>query len=895
MGEINAAWDVLSQSPKQVEKSIMKEFSEIWKGVTNRPIPKDMALVETGLQPDIPSTIVPRDGITMAKPPRPIKPVEIKPTDLNQKVVETIKKEGLLDTKIDQLDRQQLKDLKVREIASKIRKIDINKLPRDYQDKIKDIADGFDLKFRTNKTLAKRESLSKFLDEMKLEGIEHNIPPELISLATSIPLRDMTPNQLITVGNEIIGLVNQAKLKDRFIAVAEKRKIDEVVKEISTHLVGKVPEGVDKPITPRDFEKKFFEDTKERIVGMVQRTYRLERIFLKLDKYKEKGLMWQTFFNPINEAEGLRITLEGLKKEAFRDFLSKNNLDLKEMVSNKESINKDIILTPMEKVAVYMQSKNPDNLYHLMAGNQYSLQDISDVINSMTPEEKATAEWFLKFYKQDGVNINKIKEDVDGAAMEFIDNYSPIQLEWRTDPVINHEHQSGLEGLMRMKSKWATTRIEKGFIKPRVKKADQPIKINALEIFLNHISNTSHYEAYAPVIRDLQRMIKDPRFIQSYIEKEGRSGYQVLDTWLKDCAKSDPYLVQNSGESLMRHLRVNAVVAGLGINITTALKQFPSWLTGIGETGMLPALKGMYSYVAHPDEVANQIKQYSPTIWKRTMEREVAEAKLLKSLDKRLEDKLSPKEVLMILTTSADKLVVNSLWKGAFDNHLKQNPDKIGDAASYAESIIRKTQPFFSQKDLAEYWRSGEIMKTLTVFTNQLNNYWNYYRFDTWGKFKAKEAGLGETAKRVIYGFVLPAMFVGWISRSRPAKNLKEAAKDTTLQLVRTIPLLGNYISSGLEGWRPSAPIMYEAFSGLQRTSLNLAKKQWKNALKTGTDTIGFAVGVPAKKIKTYMEGLYDLFTGKTDDWWRLIYGEYVREKAKEKKKKPTSYYNLKF
>ena len=92
----------------------------------------------------------------------------------------------------------------------------------------------------------------------------------------------------------------------------------------------------------------------------------------------------------------------------------------------------------------------------------------------------------------------------------------------------------------------------------------------------------------------------------------------------------------------------------------------------------------------------------------RTRERELAEAKASRSIAKRVAGKMTKKEVFMILTTSMDKLVVNSIWRGAFDNGLSKGVSRK-EAARAAEAIIRRTQPFFDVKDLPEYWRSGGL------------------------------------------------------------------------------------------------------------------------------------------------------------------------------------------
>ena len=308
---------------------------------------------------------------------------------------------------------------------------------------------------------------------------------------------------------------------------------------------------------------------------------------------------------------------------------------------------------------------------------------------------------------------------------------------------------------------------------------------------------------------------------------------------------------------------------------------------GAAYIGNIPAIKGLYTSIRHPKETQQMIKDLAPQIFKRSFEREIAEAKLLRSLDKRLIDKISAREVGMFLTVTADRIVVNGLWRGAFEDFMKKNPGQINEAAAYATKAIRRTQPFFSIKDLAEYWRSGEFMKALTMFTNQLNQYWNFYRHDAYGAARAGKVSFGTLVKYIIEGFVLSAVVIGWITRSRPPQDAKDIMEDLSSMALATIPIVGHYLVSGYQGFRDdSGNITTEALGKMQEIVYYLNKEEWDKAALVIPELGGYLLGIPTSQPKRIVEAIINLASGKTDDWLEIIWGSYRREKAREDKKK---------
>jgi len=786
---------------------------------------------------------------------------------------------------LSELTADEIRKTKAREIAAKIRKIKIKNLPLEYKIQISDILKNFDLKFRTKKTLAKRGALKNYVEMLRAEGLPIEVPEELIEAAEKIPLNDMTPEQLEMLYDEVSRLVHLGRLKNTLIKVQAKRNINNLTKELVNYLLKGAPPREPPVITAEAMMEGWRQKKEKQIKGFINRTDRVERILLKLDDYIEGGKMQTIFWNPIEEATDAKIKGIMNTLDDFRNLIKKNKINLSRILSEKQQFAPDVILTPTEKIGVYLSTLNEDNLLHLQYGNKFDDDLIKRVIDSLTPEEKKIADFLKDYFQKEAPAISKIRTLIEGKSLGVVKNYFPIKLQWKADPVINFEQEITKEEARRFVAKWASSRITKSFLRERSHRAMQPVDLDALSIFLNHLEAVEHYKAFAPVIRDLQLILKQPELRGALQSRIGREGYKVLDTWLKQVAETNPFRALSSGDAFMRSLRVNATSAVLGLNLTTALKQFASFFNGMAEAGEMPVIKGLLTYLRNPKAVRSEIKKYAPQIYMRSFEREIAEAKLIKDLKKRLMGKLSSREVLMWLATTADKITVSSIWKGAFDNYLKKNPGQIKKAGEYATRVIRRTQPFFSIKDLPEYYRSGEFMKALTMFTNQLNQNWNYYRHDIWGKFIKKRISFAETVRKTIEAFIIPALLIGWLSRSKPAKNIKEFFKDITSQALVVIPIFGSWLISGYKGFREGSIVTTEVLQELSNVGYRIGKAQWEKALKTIPELGGYALGLPVVQTKRIFETIIDMAEGKTKDWLRFIWGRYAREKAGGEKK----------
>ena len=251
----------------------------------------------------------------------------------------------------------------------------------------------------------------------------------------------------------------------------------------------------------------------------------------------------------------------------------------------------------------------------------------------------------------------------------------------------------------------------------------------------------------------------------------------------------------------------------------------------------------------------------------------------MKSATSRLSGKMSKREIAMILTTTMDRLAVNALWRGKYDDTISKGITPK-DAAAAADRVIRRTQPMFSMKDVPDLWRAGEVARPLLMFQNQLNQYWNYYWFDIVQKTMKGRIGKVEALKRVFLAFVLPSLMIGAITRSELPKDAKETVQDLAGMAFSTVPIFGQFIASGMKGFRDSSgPVMFELFDRIQTAAYYFNKEEWDKVILSIPEIATFAAGIPTAQPFRTMEAIINIASGKSNDWLELIWGEYTRKK----------------
>ena len=225
---------------------------------------------------------------------------------------------------------------------------------------------------------------------------------------------------------------------------------------------------------------------------------------------------------------------------------------------------------------------------------------------------------------------------------------------------------------------------------------------------------------------------------------------------------------------------------------------------------------------------------------------------------------------------SMDRATVVSGWKGAYDKHLKQNPnDEVG-AIRFADKVIRRTQPAFDIKDLPSFFRGGELERMFTMFMNQRNQNFNFLVNDIIGKGKAGTISKPEMLRRFLW-WMSPILVLGAMSRGRLPVSAEEWAEDIISYPLGGVFLVGSIIDSMVKGFDWSLPV----FQPIKEAIWTAKSKKLPTKVKHGVKTLLYLKGIPANYPFRLGQGAVDLLTGRTNDLRRLLFSEHALREPK--------------
>ena len=744
-------------------------------------------------------------------------------------------------------------------------------------------------------------SLMQKLEAHRMTGILGWTREEYTKLAQEITGKDSMTKMTQGEGEKFVAaIMERGGIRDIILpaergviaAKAGKAEATAISRELTQQLgapVKEIPKAAELGLEKKGIVTK----AKEQVGNFTQRTWRLERLLDSWDNYPKSsrynvtgGKFSQVFYNAAWRAENALLRGKTAVMDGFNTMLKAEGINIGTAMSRNVNIG-GVDIPLGTRLGILAHATNPSNLRHITSarGNRIDPKLASEVLKSITPEEQKILNFFLKHWGTDTPNVAKAFEIANsGKKFPVVENYVPIIIK---DPkkYIPIDEALKIEASYHFAKKWPAAYISKGFTKARSMKADQPIELDIFAMFTRRLQEVEHYKAFAPISRDWGRILGDRTFKETLANQKGKAGLSVLEQWTKDVAATNPLQARNWEERVSQMLRQNATTAVLGWNVTTMLKQFPSYMIGAARIGELNMLKGLYLSLADFKGTTETMKRLSPQIDKRIMARELAENEMLAKIGEGIFSHRNMRKLFMILTTTMDRTVVKAMYRGAYDDALKKvGSEKL--AAEYAEKTIRETQPFFSIKDIPELWRaqgrSGELFKIFTMFQNQLNQYWNFYRHTVFGGWKAGEIGTPEAIKMFLEGFIVPGLMIGAVTRSDIARTPKEVLTDVATMGFSSVPVVGQFISSGLRGYQDNQGfITTEIFDKAQEFAYSMNEAEWEKALLLLPELAGYATGVPVTQPSRTIKNILEKGSGIFDDWLQLIWSSYTRENVR--------------
>lgn len=473
---------------------------------------------------------------------------------------------------------------------------------------------------------------------------------------------------------------------------------------------------------------------------------------------------------------------------------------------------------------------------------------------------KALYETVAEDYAAEFERMNRVSVEEFNQPVNRIRNYVPmVRLESNGETNANQVKQDLLTTSGGNAA--GKTGVNRGMTQRRVAISplhQKPVQMGLYKTWLASVDRTEHFIAYAPYVRELNRVYKgrDADYTRRFIENRyGRGMLSYIDDYINEVANPNANRVRTAGDDLMRTLRGKTAPAYLAWKLSGVLKQAatspapyfqfvsPAEYAAAGWQCVTnhgwDLIKGkslfMRNRVQDPlydlvDELAEKadtpLKQKLMKLEKKGMSGlefidwacvapgwlacyKKEYARLAQENEGAYDRKKAELEAEQrsITPESPDEVLTSEQIEKAAQDAVLTEADIEAAAVRYADDCTRQCQPSSRLSDLAPlYKNSSEFAKAYLQFQTSLNVIWQNIRYDLPAAVRTKQfkRAVGMIAGYAVAGIAMNMLMEGVTAGSgrkddddeKHLNALRNIIFYGTTQFTDSVPLIGSYLTT---------------------------------------------------------------------------------------------------
>jgi len=721
-------------------------------------------------------------------------------------------------TRIDQMVMRIGKKESVSELRQAIKDIDLNRLRPEYREKIEPILDSIDPVTRTEPKLAGLLKMYEFIQSHP----DNQIPQgklDQLRIFDKKNVVEMSTEEIQDISDILHHLMKLHDLKNTMI-IKNKYRDAAHVREEAVENIARQSKPVD--ITGLNtLEKEAEIGNAKRLFGI--QSWNTELISEMLDG-QENGVIKQVLYGGIDDGISKQLDYQQKAEDFFKNRTG--NIDVSawskhfqtkakniDFATVKIASGKLIKMTRGERIALYLHSKNDNNMDHILEGGisfsgtpsmivKISEADMSSIIRTVTDSEKIVADAIYEFFNSiQKEQLNKVSVDLNGFPIAREPNYFPIRTNYldrfrdELKASKNYSHKT-LEGL--------------GIFKERVGSKNALIINDAfLEVFKS-IQQTGAYIGLAKPLRTAKMLLNDNDF-QIVMRKNGKQHYlESLNDYLRKI--EDTSIETEHLDKLTNELINKLDIAILGLNPWVMAKQPVSYL--MAGTELDPKYLQRAGVKLLSKDTFTEMEKWHPQLRDRlkgNVTRELGELAHVGAVRKFFTNIQPMSAYIMEGIRRFDYFAVGNIWRAVKLEISEKYPALQGDeymraVAERSWEVIRKTQPTFHIKDRSEIGRSrSTLWRLATKYSSQRNkNYMMLFRATE--KYKRSPGGAsdrGKLASTLLWISLGNAVAIyaideirNWFYERKTSKTPNKFIKDIALKSFGNVYVLGDILTS---------------------------------------------------------------------------------------------------
>lgn len=666
----------------------------------------------------------------------------------------------------------------------------------DYKAKVKELMGDFELKGHREDTLARLKATQDFIATEAAKGNDVEMPRRVLralSILNKVPFEEITISQMqgLKAEMELLEQLGRTKFKTiENIYDIQKKKIFEEIELQKAETIENI-----ELIRPEIGERLTMS---QKFKNMIWSTGNL---FSRIDKVISP---MDTVFDLLDGGKG---TYAGAN---YRFFKGQVDAGYGRYIGRRTALQTPVIELStkyklddanFERMGVVAAREQDGGMQKLVASG-FTEEEVNAV--KLTPQEQEVLDKMRETFDSQFPEIRDTMRAVYNQPVEKVKNYFSFMTDWKAMDESEVFERFGSQA----PEQFGTPRknVEAGFTKSRVG-GDQKIKVNALDVFLQHTDNTSYLLELGETSKMLGEVASSPRFA----ELVGTQGQLLVREWVDVVARKGG-AAGASQIPILDTLRRNVGAGILGLKLSTVMIQPTSLLDGMGFIGAKYGTSGLTHFLT--DSKWRKFVLNMPEIKDRMggefALRELTDDNWLQEIQRK---GFIPLQVL-------DQMTAGAIAAGAYERKLIElglplNLDDVSkEALEYAQLAVRRTQSSGSFKDVPLAVSRGALTgnrsldRAILQFQNFLLTRWSRIRHD------AIRASINEKnpmkAVNVFFYIALAAMAASGMrlgvnkvqdfitGREDEDSVTEDLQKNLMFELTGNVPFLGTAMSMAM-------------------------------------------------------------------------------------------------
>lgn len=394
----------------------------------------------------------------------------------------------------------------------------------------------------------------------------------------------------------------------------------------------------------------------------------------------------------------------------------------------------------------------------------------------------------------------------------------------------------------------------RGFTRSRVA-YNRPLILD-LGMVTSHLDAVLRFTHLEPRVKEVGRLITDPRFREPLATYDPTAGKDMLVPWLQRAAQQQVSLRGQSPamDKFWTAVRHRTGMQSIAFNVINGFQQLTGITVAAVKVPPADLSRALWRYIREPRVMAAEVAERSPYMATR-LDNAIGEATqaindLLAHPTKYDDLQAAALKHGHFLNAGLQSIVDSVTWTGAYD-HAVRGGASPEEAVRIADSAVRLTQGGASPEDLARFEAQTPFVRTFTMFSGYFNMQANLLatEFTKTMRDVGLRKGAGRLAYVYVLGFMLPAVLSETMTKLGRGKGFDEdddgPADDA----------LGLFFGSQSSGLARMIPVVGPIAEGTVRALTG--KPDARVSTSSAVTTIERATGGTAKDA-------YDAIHGKT-------------------------------